>query len=105
MPHGFTCNGYRGYSRCRLFLWRNFFNERLTMDQRDDDPMLEINGRIKALIVEAMKANKGADPHDLLAEIVGKLSFREVPDILWDYVHNVLHQLIDPECDEEARPH
>jgi hypothetical protein len=29
------------------------------MDQRDaDDPMLEINGRIKALIVEAMKANK-----------------------------------------------
>ena len=76
------------------------------MDQRDDDdPTLEINERIKALIVEAMKANKGADPHDLLAEIVGKLSFRDVPDILWDYVHNVLHQLIDPDGDEEARPH
>ncbi len=76
------------------------------MDQSDDDdPMLEINGRIKALIVEAMKANKGADPHDLLAEIVGKLSFQDVPDILGDYVHSVLHQLIDPECDEEARPH
>ena len=43
------------------------------MDQRDDDdPMLEINERIKALLVEAMKAHKGADPHDLLAEIVGK---------------------------------
>ena len=76
------------------------------MDQRDDDdPTLEINERIKALIVEAMKANKGADPHDLLAEIVGKLSFRDVPDILWDYVHNVLHQLIDPGSDEETRPH
>jgi hypothetical protein len=76
------------------------------MDQKDDDdPTLEINGRIKALIVEAMKANKGADPHDLLAEIVGKLSFRDVSDILWDYVHNVWHQLIDPDCDEEARPH
>jgi hypothetical protein len=76
------------------------------MDQRDDDdPTSEINGRIKALIVEAMKANKGGDPHDLLAEIVGKLSFRDVPDILWDYVHNVLHQLIDPDGDEEARPH
>jgi hypothetical protein len=76
------------------------------MDQRDDDdPMLEINGRIKALIVEAMKANKGTDPHDLLAEIVGKLSFRDVPDILGDYVHSVLHQLIDPDSDEEARPH
>ena len=76
------------------------------MDQRnDDDPMSEINERIKALIVEAMKANKGADPHDLLAEIAGKLSFRDVPEILLDYVHNVLHQLIDPDCDEEARPH
>jgi hypothetical protein len=33
-----------------ISLWRNFFNERLTMDQRDDDDlMLEINGRIKAL--------------------------------------------------------
>jgi hypothetical protein len=76
------------------------------MDQRnDDDPTLEINERIKALIVEAMKANKGADPHDLLAEIVGKLSFRDVPDILWDYVHSVLHQLIEPDSDEESRPH
>jgi hypothetical protein len=76
------------------------------MNQRDDDdPMLEINEGIKALIVEAMKANKGADPHDLLADIVGKLSFREVPDILWDYVHNVLHQLIEPDSDEESRPH
>jgi hypothetical protein len=76
------------------------------MDQRDDDdPMLEINGRIKTLIVEAMKANKGADPHDLLADIVGKLSFRDVPEILADYVHSVLHQLIDPDSDEEARPH
>jgi hypothetical protein len=76
------------------------------MDQGDDDDlMLKINERIKALIVEAMKANKGADPHDLLAEIVGKLSFRDVPEILLDYVHSVLHQLIDPDCDEEARPH
>jgi hypothetical protein len=71
----------------------------------DDDPMSEINGRIKALILEAMKANKGADLHGLLAEIVGKLSFRDVPDILWHYVHSALHQLIDPDCDEEARPH
>ena len=76
------------------------------MDQSDDaDPMLEINERIKALIVESMKANKGADPHDLLAEIVGKLSFQDVPQILGDYVHQVLHQLIEPDCDEEARPH
>ena len=76
------------------------------MDQSDDaDPMLEINERIKALIVEAMKANKGADPHDLLAEIVGKLSFQDVPQILGDYVHQVLHQLIEPDGDEEARPH
>ena len=76
------------------------------MDQSDDaDPMLEINERIKALIVEAMKANKGADPHDLLAEIVGKLSFQDVPQILGDDVHHVLHQLIEPDCDEEARPH
>jgi hypothetical protein len=52
-----------------------------------------------------MKANKGADPHDLLAEIVGKLSFQDVPHILGDYVHSVLHQLIDPDSDEEARPH
>jgi hypothetical protein len=90
----------------RLLWWRNSFNERLTMEQQDDDdPMLEINGRVKALIVEAMKANKGADPHDLLAEIVGKLSFQDVPQILADYVHNVLHHLIDPEGDEEARPH
>jgi hypothetical protein len=70
------------------------------MHQDDDhDPRSEIDERIKALIVEAMKANKGADPHDLLAEVVGKLSFRDVP------VHNVLHQLIDPDGDEEARPH
>jgi hypothetical protein len=76
------------------------------MDQRDDDdPMLEINERIKTLLVEAMKANKGTDPHDFLAEIVGKLSFQDVPNILWDYVHNVLHQLIEPDCDDEARPH
>jgi hypothetical protein len=76
------------------------------MDQTDDDdPMSEINERIKTLLVEAMKANKGADPHDLVAEIVGKLSFRDVPQILWDYVHNILHQLIEPDCDEEARPH
>ena len=76
------------------------------MDQEDDhDPRIEIDERVKALIVEAMKANKGADPHDLLAEIVGKLSFRDMPDILWDYVHNVLHQLIEPDCDEGARPH
>jgi hypothetical protein len=76
------------------------------MDQRDDDdPMSEINERIKTLLVEAMKAKKGADPHDFLAEIVGKLSFQDVTDILWVYVHNVLHQLIEPDCDEEARPH
>jgi hypothetical protein len=76
------------------------------MDQTDDDdPMSEIDERIKTLLVEAMKANKGADPHDLVAEIVGRLSFQDVPQILWDHVHNVLHQLIEPDCDEEARPH
>ena len=84
---------------------KKFRQKEIADSENEDDPLLEINGRVKALIVEAMKANKGADPHDLLAEIVGKLSFRDVPDILWDYVHNVLHQLIDPDGDEEARPH
>jgi hypothetical protein len=84
---------------------KKFRQKEIADSEDEDDPMLEINGRVKALIVEAMKANRSADPHDLLAEIVGKLSFREVPDILWDYVHNVLHQLIDPDGDEEARPH
>ena len=84
---------------------KKFHQKEIADSENEDDPMLEINGRVKALIIEAMKANKVADPHDLLAEIVGKLSFREVPDILWDYVHNVLHQLIDPDGDEEARPH
>jgi hypothetical protein len=84
---------------------KKFRQKEIADSENEDDPLLEINGRVKALIVEAMKANKAVDPHDLLAEIVGKLSFREVPDILWDYVHNVLHQLIDPDGDEEARPH
>jgi hypothetical protein len=84
---------------------KKFRQKEIADSEDEDDPMLEINGRVKALIVEAMKANRSADPHDLLAEIVGKLSLREVPDILWDYVHNVLHQLIDPDGDEEARPH